>query len=151
MGETSGNKVLKQHVTDGFTVNKKALLKNYDRFIQTVTDIQALLPKGNNIDSESVLELVKSYAVTWAKLDAYDRDLLQGEGTNKKKIRLHGRELIAAIATLKKELIQNQQATEIFAQERERGALEGIIGNVMQTFNGMDLYDISIKNNVLRE
>jgi len=41
---------------------------------------------------------------------------------------------------LKQELIEKREATENFAQERNRESVEGIVGNVMQSFAGQELY-----------
>ena len=40
-------KTLKEHITKGYTINRKVILKNYDQFLKTVTDIQILLPDQN--------------------------------------------------------------------------------------------------------
>ena len=55
-------KTLKEHLTKGYTFNKKVILKNYDQFIQNVSDIQALLPEHANLDPKIILDLVKEYA-----------------------------------------------------------------------------------------
>lgn len=39
-------KTLREHITKGYTLNKKVILKNYDQFIKNVSDIQALLKVG---------------------------------------------------------------------------------------------------------
>ncbi len=132
--------VLKDHLMKGYTLNKKVILKNYDQFIKNVSDIQALLPAHVILDPKMVLELIKEYALTWAKLDAYDKDALTSSGTTKKKIKVSADELLSAIETLKTELCKKGEATEIFAQERARGNVEGILGNVMQSFGGADVY-----------
>ena len=133
-------KTLRDHLTKGYTINKKVVLKNYDQFIKNVENIQALLPEYINLDPKGILDLVKEYAMTWSKLDAYDRDELKTEGVSKKKIKLSGEEIISAIETLKTELIKKGEATEIFAQERSHRNIEGILGNVMQSFGGKDVY-----------
>lgn len=133
-------KTLRDHLTKGYTLNKKVILKNYDQFIKNVSDIQALLPESVVLDPKGILELVKEYAVTWSKLDAYDKDELTTEGVSKKKIKVTSIELISAIETFKFELIKKGEATEIFAQERTREGVEGILGNVMQSFGGTDVY-----------
>lgn len=133
-------KTLREHITKGYTLNKKIILKNYDQFIKNVSDIQALLPAHVTLDPKMVLDLVKEYASTWSKLDAYDKDALQKTGITKKKIKLQGEELTSAILALKTELLGKKEATEIFAQERSRDSIAGIIGNVMQGFGGKDLY-----------
>ena len=133
-------KTLREHLIKGYTLNKKVILKNYDQFIKNVSDIQALLPEHVNLDPKAVLELVKEYAVTWSKLDLYDKDELKQEGVSKKKIKVSGEELLGAIEQLKTELFRKGEATDIFAQERARGNVEGVLGNVMQSFGGKDVY-----------
>ena len=41
---------------------------------------------------------------------------------------------------LKTELVNKGEATELFAQEKKQGNLEGIFGNVFQTILGQDAY-----------
>jgi prophage maintenance system killer protein len=98
------------------------------------------LPAHVNLDPKAVLDLVKEYAVTWSKLDLYDKDELKQEGVSKKKITLDAVELHDAIRQLKVELLKKGEATDIFAQERARGNVEGVLGNVMQSFGGVDIY-----------
>ncbi len=133
-------KTIKEHLTKGYTLNKKVILKNYDQFLKNVTEIQALLPEHVTLDPKGILDLVKEYSSTWSKLDAYDKDELAKEGVTKKKIKISAEELSSAIETFKTELARKGEATEIFAQERARGNLEGILGNVMQSFAGTDVY-----------
>jgi len=37
-------KTLRTHITKGYTINRKQIAKNYDAFMKSVSDIQALLP-----------------------------------------------------------------------------------------------------------
>lgn len=37
-------KILRSHIVDGYTINKSRIKYNYDAFMQSVSDIQALLP-----------------------------------------------------------------------------------------------------------
>ena len=133
-------KTLREHTTKGYTINRKQITKNYDAFMKSVGDIQALLPEHVALDPKAVLELIREFAGTWVSLDAYDKETLTPIGTTKKEIALSGVELSAAIGNLKVELSKKGEATEIFAQEREKGNVEGIVGNVMQSFAGKFLY-----------
>ncbi|MFA4817795.1 MAG: RhuM family protein [Parcubacteria group bacterium] len=36
-------KILREHITKGYTVNRKQIAKNYDAFMKAVTDVQTLL------------------------------------------------------------------------------------------------------------
>jgi len=134
-------KTLREHITKGYTINRKQIVKNYDSFMQTVASIQNLLPKNITLDPKEVLELIKEFASTWVSLDAYDKELLQIKGVTKKSIKLTGNELLSAIFDLKNELIKKGETTDLFAVERQKGSVEGIVGNVMQTFGGKPLYE----------
>lgn len=133
-------KTLKEYLVKGYTINKKVILKNYDSFIETVNSIQTLLPEHVVLNPKAILDLVKEYSVTWAKLDAYDKDQLFTKGQTKKKVKLAGQELLDAISELKNELMKKDEATDMFAMQRFAGSVEGIVGNVMQAFGGQDVY-----------
>jgi hypothetical protein len=133
-------KTLKEHITRGYTINRKQIAKNYEAFIKSVSDIQVLLLEHITLDPKTILELIKEFASTWISLDAYDKDTLTAIGTTKKSVTLSGKELTEAIANLRNELMQKGEATELFAQERTKGSIEGIVGNVMQSFDGKPIY-----------
>ena len=132
--------MLKQHITKGYTIDKKRVGKHYEEFMRAVNDVKALLPAGHAMSAESVLELVRVFADTWMSLDAYDKETLAPAKVNKRKIKLTAEELSQSITILKDELIRKDEATENFAQERNRDSLEGIVGNVMQSFGGVGVY-----------
>lgn len=134
------NNILKEHLIKGYTINRQQISKNYDDFMRTVSDIQNLLPEHITLDPKMVLELIKEFTGTWVALDDYDRDKLSVIGSTKKSIKLSGEELVIAIASLRRELMKKKEATEIFAQEKVKGNIEGIVGNVMQTFDGKPVY-----------
>jgi len=134
------NKILREHITQGYSIDKKRIIQNYDSFIKAVDSVRELLPLDSKVDSSTILELIKTFANTWFSLDSYDKDnFLQGKAT-KKNIAITASDLNSAIAELKKELIKKGEASPLFAVEKNRGAIEGIIGNVMQSFAGQDLY-----------
>lgn len=134
-------KTLKEYITKGYTINRKKIAKNYDSFIKTVATIQNLLPEHITLDPKAVIELIKEFASTWVSLNAYDKELLKKwKGVTKKNIKLTANELLLAISNLKNELIKKGETTDLFATERQQGCIEGIVGNVMQTFGGKQLY-----------
>lgn len=87
-----------------------------------------------------MLELVTLFADTWFSLDAYDRDMLASSGATKKKAALTAGKLARALTELKQNLIEKGEATELFGAERTPDSVSGIVGNVMQSFGGEDLY-----------
>ena len=133
-------KTLREYITKGYVLNKKQLKKNHAEFLKTVTAIQNLLPEHIALDPKSILDLVKEFSTTWASLDAYDKELLTPIGSTKKSITLSADELLESIAVLRNNLIKKGEATDIFAQERSNGSIQGIVGNVMQSFNGVSVY-----------
>lgn len=131
---------LREHITKGYTINRKQITRNYDSFMKSVADVQALLPEHIVLDPKTILELIKEFSSTWMSLDAYDKETLKPIGVTKKSIELNGAELTEAISNLRNELLKKGEATDIFAQERNKGSVDGIIGNVMQSFGGSPLY-----------
>lgn len=134
-------KTLREHITKGYTVNRRQIAKNYDAFMKSVSDIQALLPEQVLLDPKTILELIKEFSSTWISLDAYDKETLTTVGSTKKAVKLTGMELTEAILSLRSELLKRGEATEIFAHERIAGSIEGIVGNVMQSFSGKAVYE----------
>lgn len=133
-------RILSEHITKGYTINPSRVKKNYDEFLSAVEKVKALLPASIKPDTESILELIKVFADTWFSLDAYDKQVFGKGKVTRKKISLRADELDGAIADFKTELLKKSEATGIFAKERSAGSIEGIIGNVMQSFGGKDVY-----------
>ncbi len=133
-------KTLKQYLLDGYVLNKKQIKKNHQAFLKSIADIQTLLPEHVTLDPKAILDLVKEFAGTWQSLDAYDKETLRPIGTTKKAVQFSATELTEALQKLQKELMKKGEATDLFATERSQGSLEGIVGNVMQSFAGKGVY-----------
>ena len=133
-------KTLKQHLLQGWTINKKQLAKNYQKFQKTVEDIKSLLPSDESVPASSALELISLFANTWFSLEAYDKQNFPEKGWTKKQVSFTAEELQQALSKLKSELIAKKQATDLFGQEKTKKAVSGIVGNIFQTFGGQDLY-----------
>ncbi len=129
-------KILRAHIVDGYTINRSRVAENYDKFIKSVEDVQSLLPSGMKVDSNDALELIKLFADTWLSLDAYDKDKLPVTGSTKKTATLTADQLTAVLISLKKEI----NGENFFGIERESGSIATILGNVLQSFAGKDLY-----------
>lgn len=133
-------KTLREHITKGFTINRSRISENYEAFMAAVDSLQKLAPEKERVDTESVLELVRLFADTWFSLDAYDKEALAPQKVTKRKVQLTAQSLMEGVAVLKTELIEKREATEHFATERNQGSVEGIVGNVMQSFAGAPVY-----------
>lgn len=133
-------KTLREHITRGYTINRKRVAKNYQSFMKAIAGIQALLPERVALDPTHLMELIKEFATTWISLDAYDKNTLKPVGTSQQDVALTAEELTTAIHTLQLTLKKKGEATELFAQERTTGDVAGIVGNVLQSFGGQALY-----------
>ena len=85
-------RTLKQHLLDGYTINKKRIAQSYENFLSAVAGVKALLPAGETVNTEDVLELINAFAGVWLSLDAYDTENLPKEGATKKDIKITAEE-----------------------------------------------------------
>jgi len=133
-------KTLKQHITKGFTVNAHQLEKNYQEFLQAVDDVKLLAKNNTLLNTDDTLALIQTFSQTWFSLESYDKQKFPQQGNFKKPLKIQQETLFSDIKKLKKELITKGEATEFFAQEREKEGLKGIWGNIFQTAFGQDAY-----------
>ena len=134
-------KTLRSYLMNGFVVDRKKVIANYEKFIETIEDIKKVLPaNAEAFKSEDALDLIKLFADTWLSIDKYDRDNLDLKKVSREVVKLEAQELQKAVAEFKKVLMKKGEASELFATDRSRDSLEGIVGNVMQSFGGKSVY-----------
>ncbi len=92
-------KTLREHVTQGYTINKKRVAQNLDQFLKAVNEVKLLLPGDQSVDMRSVLSLVTTFAKTWLSLEAYDSAKLPKSGFSKEEVLFTAEELTEAIHT----------------------------------------------------
>ncbi|MDX8396918.1 MAG: RhuM family protein [Mariprofundaceae bacterium] len=56
---------LKQHITQGYTINSSRIAKNYQQFLQAVEEVKVLARDNRHLATNHVLDLVTSFAYTW--------------------------------------------------------------------------------------
>jgi prophage maintenance system killer protein len=134
-------KTLRQYIVEGYAINKTQVAKNHEQFLEAIENIKQLLPADTPIDTHSVIELVNAFADTWLSLDAYDKDALPAKGSTKKRVALTAAKLTENLAKFKVALVEKGEATENFGTERNPKSIEGIVGNVMQSFGGKEVYE----------
>lgn len=133
------SKILKQHIAEGFTINEKILKQNHQKFLKAIEDIKALSKGNKGLKSDDILELIKSFSYTWFSLDNFDKSNFPTKGT-KKSINITAKELEQDIAKLKAQLIAKKEAAAIFATEKNKDALAGVLGNIFQSAFRQDVY-----------
>jgi len=133
-------KTLRSHILKGYTINRTRIAQNYGKFLEAVESVKKRLPQGNKLKAEDALELVRAFATTWFSLEAYDKSSLPTSGATRKQARLTAGELTDALRDLRRELVSSKQASALFGDERGMSGVAGIVGNLLQSFNGKDLY-----------
>ena len=133
------NKVLKEHITQGFSINTNSLKENHQAFLNALEQIDILTKKNTQVATSDILGLIKSFSYTWFSLDRYDRGVFPSKGSEN-AVHITAEALEQDLEKLKQELIIKGEATELFAQEKQEGSLSGILGSVFQTAFGEEVY-----------
>lgn len=133
--------VLKAHLTQGWTLNRQRFEENA-RELETALKLvrKTAQHPGLSLDTgRGLVEILSRYTQTFLLLQQYDEGLLTDPAGQKGGNLPGAGEARKAIATLKVDLIKRQEATELFALEREEG-LAAILGNLEQTIMGEPAY-----------
>ena len=133
-------KTLREYIVSGYVVNKSRIVKNYQQFLAVVEDVKKLLPEDSIMEPQDAMELISLFADTWLSLDAYDKEILPKGRLTKRKVNLTAEKITDDLRNFKMNLLDKKEATDIFGVERNVGAVSGIVGNVMQSFGGKELY-----------
>lgn len=135
-------RTLKDHLLKGYTVNQKRLaetgvkeLENALQFIKQASSRRQL----TNDEAQGLLEVIAKYAKSWLLLKGYDEESLPATTGQPTKFILTYVHALNAIKNLKKVLMNKNEASALFGNEREH-SLEAILGNLEQSFGGQYLY-----------
>jgi DNA ligase (NAD+) len=142
------SQILQDHLLKGYSINQQTLTaqkiseleQTIELFTQTLINQSLVTDLGSQ-----VINLVRRYAKTWSTLLEYDEDRLIDFSPNIDKflIDLKYEEITFAIKSLKDELIQKGEATDLVGLERG-DALKAVLGNLSQTFDQTPLYPSNI-------
>ena len=134
--------ILKEYLIKGYVLNQK---KIKDTNLQELTSTIELIKNSlehkiiQNDEAKGLFDIINNYAKSWSLLQSYDEDNIETtQSTSIQKFTLQYSEIKNAINQLKTELMKKGEATELFGNEKNN-ELEGIIGNIYQTFGGDDL------------
>lgn len=133
---------LKQHLVEGYTLNQRRLQERGIEFEQAVSLLSRTLANQAlvNEPGQAVIQVINDYARSWSLLQAYDEQSLSETTAKQNQMQaLALDEVLAAISQLKRELINKQEATELFGQLRGEG-LASAIGTIEQGFGGEWFY-----------
>jgi len=136
--------VLKDYVLKGYSINKNRLrdvgLAEFDESILFIKNVIRNKELTSN-EANGLLNVILKYSHTWSTLQRYDEDSLVDAGKIKaNKFKLNYELAIEYINELRINLINKREASNLFGKERNKNSLDGIIENLYQTFDGLELY-----------
>ena len=125
------NKVLKDYLIQGYAVNQKQLDN-----LNKVIDIQnRMLAYSLDMDKETLSNVINEYTKALDLLDSYDHQTLEkpkGQSSDYVLTYQEARYII--------DLMKFGVRSSVFGVEKEKGKLEGILGQVYQNVFGKELY-----------
>lgn len=127
------NKILKDYMLKGYAINQRRL-EYLEKTVKLIDIANRVDEKFENSDAKEILKVIGKYSKALDLLDDYDhKSLEKPKGSNSEK-QIKYDDCIKIINKLR-----FNEESDIFAIERNKG-LEAIIGNIYQTFDGVDVY-----------
>ncbi len=134
-------RTLREHLTQGFTVNQARLAQNVKTFEAALALVQkaAASPELSSDMGRGLVDVLARYAQTFLLLQQYDEGLLDEPAAQSGGVLASIDDVRASLARLKADLIRRGEATELFALERG-DALAALLGNLEQSVFGAAAY-----------
>lgn len=136
-------RVLREHITKGFTLNEKRLLEAKRTFAELQNTIAFLKEKSEKEllagQGGEILSLLASYARTLTILDEYDKGTLREAKGAKGAFILTYEEAKRVLTEVQRELVAKKEAGELFGNEKDE-SFKGVVSGLYQTFGGQELY-----------
>ena len=139
-------KTLREYLIKGIVMNVDRIKQLPDKIIRDLADkvsfIQRTVQKRelNQGEVDGVLSVIHDYANAWLFLKEYDEgDLVLRRGKSKEKRHFDYGYIRPVIEQLKVDLMSKDQASELFAFERD-DSFQGILKTIYQTYGGKELY-----------
>ena len=127
------NSVLKDYMLKGYAVNQKRL-EYLEKTVQLIDIANRMDDRLKANDAKEILRVIGDYSKALNLLDDYDHRTLKKVKGNNSELKIQYKECMEIINKLR-----FNEESDLFALERNRG-LEAIIGNIYQTFGGVDVY-----------
>lgn len=135
------NKVLKDHLIKGYSINERRLKEHKDQFNSLKQTVQLLgnVLKSKELTSDEatgLLKVVTDYSYALDILDKYDHQQLGVEGTTDQQLFVATyEETIQAIKALKDKF----GGSSLFGNEKDQ-SFKSSIGTIYQSFGGVEFY-----------
>ena len=136
---------LKEHLLKGYTLNESRL-KNYAQNLEELEQAVGLIQSSSNAgelnegETKGLLHIITNYTQSFVLLNGFDSNNLPELKLNEKiTYEIKYAEALAAIKELKDILVQKNEASELFGNQKD-DSFRGILGNVIQSFSNQYVY-----------
>lgn len=129
---------LKDYLVQGFAINQKRLDQ-----LEQVLNIIHRSGQANELsapEAKGLLDIITNYTQSFILLNHFDSNRLDIEQLNENiTYEIEYDEAVKAVGALKKKLIQKNEASELFGNQKDDG-FKSTLGTIVQTFGGEYLY-----------
>ncbi|MFZ6046457.1 RhuM family protein [Pseudomonas sp. CR3202] len=138
------NRILKEHLIQGYTLNQRRLTAQQERIGQlkrTLTLFRDRLIEQTSLpEARGLVSVITGYARTFVLLNQFDNERLAQYGFAEDiRYVIEPQEARSGIAALKADLMIRGEASELFGRPKD-DSFEGLLGNIVQSFGGQFLY-----------
>jgi len=127
---------LKEILVRGYAINQKRL----DELQQTVQLIQKSIEETNLQEAKGLIEIISQYTQSFVLLNQFDSNSIHQNKLNENiTYEISYSEAKVAITTLKQQLKEKKEATDLFGNEKDQ-SFQGTLKSVVQTFGGQYVY-----------
>ena len=132
---------LKQHLLQGYTINRQRFEQNAHELEQALLLINKAIqtPSLTTQTGKGLVDIISRYTQTFLWLQRYDEGLLTEPAGQAGGCLADLNDALSALNELKLQLMAREEATELFARLRSDG-LSAIWGNLQQTIFGEPAY-----------
>jgi len=133
--------VLREHIIKGYTINKKLLEKQQEKFIELKKTVSLLQQAAHNYDlttdeAKGLIDVINDYTYGLDVLDRYDHQTLTIDHTVTKELEpITYSDIMSALLTLR----DTFKDSTLFAKEKDK-SFHVTLGAIYQTFDGKELY-----------
>ena len=138
-------KTLKDHLVDGYTINKQLVSSQQERFNEIKETILMIGEKAKFKElsgrEKDLLDIVSEYAKSWEILNKFDKESLSIGKVNKYvKFELSYEIYTSIIGQIRKNASKIEKGNKFLGIENS-DKMKGIVGSISQTFDGKELYE----------
>ncbi|MQP24762.1 hypothetical protein GFJ94_06755 [Flavobacterium sp. LMO8] len=129
---------LRDYLVEGISVNKKRL-QELEKIVEVISKTN--IDQTHDLaEAKGLLHILNHYTKSFILLNQFDSASLPLQNLNSVvSYQIEYEEAIQAIQVLRAELIQKNEATSLFGNQKDK-TFEGILRSILQTFDGNYLY-----------